>query len=108
MTAIFLSCSAASIVTKLAPGKSDLATDSSFFASLTGIEIMFLPLIFFVPGPNIGCMQIGFILEGIFERDVIVLDFCDEISIRYVPRFISFAINLIISGVLLVGVHKIT
>ena len=82
ITAIFLSCSIASIVTKLASGNSDRATKSSFFASLTGTEIMFWPLIFFTPGPNIGCMQIGFIFDGIFDSAEIVFDFWDEISIR--------------------------
>jgi len=54
MMAIFLSCSAASIVTKFAFGKSNFVADYSFCASLIGTMIMFLPSIFFVPGPNIG------------------------------------------------------
>ena len=108
MTAIFLSCSAASIVTKLASGNSSRATPSSFFASFTGIEMMFLPFTCFVPGPNIGCMHIGLIFEGIFERADIVRDFCEDISMRYVPRIISLAMSRMISGVRLVGVHSTT
>ena len=50
-------------------------------------------------------MQIGLIFAGIFDNDDTTLDFSDDISIRYVSRFISLAINLIISGVLLVGVN---
>ena len=80
----------------------------SFFASLIGTEMIFWFLTVFIPGPNIGWMQIGLILSGIFDNDDTTLDFSDEISIRYVPLFISFAINLIISGVLLVGVHNTT
>ena len=41
MTAIFLSCSIASIVTKFAPSNNVFATVNSFFASLIGTEIMF-------------------------------------------------------------------
>ena len=54
MTAIFLSCSAASIVTKFALGKSNFVISNSFLASLIGMIIMFLPSMLFVPGPNIG------------------------------------------------------
>jgi len=73
-----------------------------------GIMIMFLPSIFFVPGPNIGWIQIGFTLVGVFKSVRAVLDLCEDISIRYEPRFISLAINLMISGVFFVGVHKRT
>ena len=81
---------------------------NSFFASLIGIEIILRPLIFFIPGPNIGCIQIGLILEGVFESAGTVFDFSDDISIKNAPRFISFEINLIISGVAFVGVHSKT
>ena len=50
----------------------------------------------------------GLIFAGILDNDDTAFPFSEEISIRYVPRFISFAISLIISGVLLVGVHRIT
>ena len=108
ITAIFLSCSAASMVTKLAPGNKSLATASSFLASLMGTDMMFWPLIVLMPGPNMGCMQMGLIFDGIFESEETTFDFSEDISIRYVPRFISFAISLMISGVLLVGVHSMT
>ena len=62
----------------------------------------------FAPGPNMGWTQIGEILAGIFANECAVFDFCDEISIRHAPRFISFEINLIISGVFLVGVESKT
>ena len=41
ITAIFLSCSIASIVTKFAPSNNDFATVNSLLASLIGTEIMF-------------------------------------------------------------------
>ena len=56
-------------------GKSSFVVASSFFASLIGIIMIFLPSIFFVPGPNIGCMQIGLIFFGIFKSAAAVFNF---------------------------------
>ena len=107
-TAMRLSCSAASMVTKLAPGSSDFATASSFLASRTGTDMTFLFFRRRVPGPNMGCMQTGFIFAGIFERAETVFVFSDEMSMRCVPFFISLAISRMISGVRRVGVQSIT
>src|SRR5574342_704069 len=108
ITAIFLSCSVASIVTKFASLKRDFAMASSFFASRIGMEIMFAPLTFFVPGPNIGCIQIGVTLSGILESAETVFVFKDDMSIKQDSLFISFAMSRMISGVLFVGVQSIT
>ena len=53
-------------------------------------------------------MQIGETFAGIFPNAVAVFDFWEVMSMRYDSLFISFAINLIISGVFLVGVDNKT
>ena len=53
-------------------------------------------------------MHIGQTFAGIFPNAIAVFDFCDEISIKYDSRFISFAMSRIISGVFFGGVDSKT
>src|SRR5215210_4238889 len=81
---------------------------SSISSFLTGTSSTRMSIFLLAPGPNIGWMQSGRRLIGVFFKAAYVLFFTEDISAMMAPSFIFFVHSLMAWGVFCTGTETST